>query len=61
MNDNQWLALLFLCLSAASCSSNKQQSASATSADPNRYNTVEAKQQACDRGELDMCFQIGKA
>ena len=61
MNNNPWLALLFVCLFAASCSSNKPQSVSATQADPNRYNTTEAKQQACDRGELDMCLQIGKA
>ena len=60
MNQNHWIALLFvLCLFATAC--NKQQSATATQADPNRYNTVDAKQQACDRGELDMCFQIGKA
>ena len=55
------LALLVLFLFTVSCSSNQQPSASATSADPNRYNTIEAKQQACDRGELDMCLQIGKA
>ena len=62
MNNNRWLALLFvLCLFAVSCTGNKQQPASAASADPNRYNTLEAKQQACDRGELDMCLQIGKA
>lgn len=56
------LALLcVLCLFAASCSTNTQQSASTARPDPARYSTFEAKQQACERGELDMCLQIGKA
>jgi TPR repeat protein len=56
------LALLcVLCLFAAGCSPNTQQSASTAPPDPSRYNTFEAKQQACERGELDMCADVGMA
>lgn len=59
MHNYQWLALsLVFCLFAGSCAGNKQP-ASATQPDPNRYNTVEAREQACERGELDMCAEIG--